>query len=126
MESDVLNGPKGRAGGPGREVGDRGRTRNARWRSTFLARQYRAELVVPAAAGVLDALTATEAEEPVVPASEMRALQTRIRELRRWKSEILKETLKVVGSKKYILQSLSWPKDGSEGGVKLDIHQYFH
>jgi transposase len=67
------------------------------------------------------ALTATGAEEPVVPASEYRSLQGHIRELQRllgkktMEAEILKEALEVsAGSKKHLLRSLSWPKDGSQ------------
>jgi len=66
------------------------------------------------------ALTATQSEEPVVPASEYRSLQGQIRELQRllgkktMEAEILKEALEVSsGSKKHLLRSLSWPKDGS-------------
>ena len=67
------------------------------------------------------ALTATGAEEPVVPASEYRSLQGHIRELQRllgkktMEAEILKKALEVsAGSKKHLLRSLSWPKDGSQ------------
>ncbi len=67
------------------------------------------------------ALTATGAEEPVVPASEYRSLQGQIRELQRllgkkaMEAEILKEALEFsAGSKKHLLRSLSWPKDGSQ------------
>lgn len=66
------------------------------------------------------ALTATQAEEEVVPASDYRALQSQIRELHRLlgkktlEAEILKEALEVsAGSKKHLLRSLSWPRDGS-------------
>ncbi len=66
------------------------------------------------------ALTATRAEEEVVPASDYRALQNQIRELHRLlgkktlEAEILKEALDVAaGPKKHLLRSLSWPKDGS-------------
>jgi transposase len=67
------------------------------------------------------ALTATQSEEPVVPASEYRTLQGQVRELQRllgkktMEAEILKEALEFsVGSKKHLLRSLSWPKDGSQ------------
>ncbi len=67
------------------------------------------------------ALTATQSEEAVVPASEYRSLQSQIRELQRllgkktMETEILKEALEVsAGSKKPLLRSLSWPKDGSQ------------
>ena len=67
------------------------------------------------------ALTATRAEEEVVPASDYRALQNQIRELHRLlgkktlEAEILKEALDVAaGPKKHLLRSLSWPKDGSQ------------
>lgn len=67
------------------------------------------------------ALTATQSEEPVVPASEYRLLQSQVRELQRllgkktMEAEILKEALEVsAGSKKHLLRSLSWPKDGSQ------------
>nr|CAM76817.1 transposase IS3/IS911 [Magnetospirillum gryphiswaldense MSR-1] len=63
------------------------------------------------------ALTATQADEEVVPASEYRSLQSQIRELQRLlgkktlESEILKEALEVAtGSKKHLLRSLSLPK----------------
>jgi len=63
------------------------------------------------------ALTATQADEEVVPASEYRSLQNQIRELQRLlgkktlESEILKEALEVAtGSKKHLLRSLSLPK----------------
>jgi transposase len=84
------------------------------------------------------ALAATSAQEEVVAASEYRALQNQIRELQRLlgkktleaeilkeelqrllgkktlEAEILKEALEVAaGSKKRLLRSLSWPKDGS-------------
>ena len=61
------------------------------------------------------------AEEPVVPASEYRSLQGQVRELQRllgkktMEAEILKEALDVsAGSKKHLLRSLSWAKDGSQ------------
>ena len=67
------------------------------------------------------ALTATQSEEPVVPASEYRSLQGQVRELQRllgkktMEAEILKEALEFsAGSKKHLLRSLSWPKDGSQ------------
>ena len=67
------------------------------------------------------ALVATGSEEPVVPASEYRALQGQVRELQRllgkksMETEILKEALEIsAGSKKHLLRSLSWPKDGSQ------------
>ena len=66
------------------------------------------------------ALTATQSEEAVVPASEYRALASQIRELQRLlgkktlEAEILKEALEVAaGPKKHLLRSLSWPKDSS-------------
>ena len=66
------------------------------------------------------ALTATQAEDEVVPASAFRAQQEQIRELQRLlgkkvlEHEILKEALEVAsGSKKHLLRSLSLPKDGS-------------
>ena len=66
------------------------------------------------------ALTATQAEEEVVPASSFRAQQEQIRELQRLlgkktlEVEILKEALEVAaGPKKHLLRSLSLPKDGS-------------
>lgn len=66
------------------------------------------------------ALTATRAEEEVVPASDYRMLQNQIRELHRLlgkktlEAEILKEALDATAdSKKHLLRSLSWPKDGS-------------
>ncbi|GEC37835.1 transposase [Sinorhizobium meliloti] len=54
------------------------------------------------------ALTATAAEEEVVPASEYRALQAQVKELQRllgkktMESEILKEALEIAGSPKKI------------------------
>ncbi len=66
------------------------------------------------------ALTATQAEEEVVPASSFRAQQEQIRELQRLlgkktlEVEILKEALEVAaGPKKHLLRSLSLAKDGS-------------
>jgi len=66
------------------------------------------------------ALTATGAEEEVVPASNYRALQNQIRELQRLlgkktlEAEILKEALEAAtGSKRGLLRSVSLPKDGS-------------
>jgi transposase len=66
------------------------------------------------------ALTATQAEEEVVPASAFRAQQEQIRELQRLlgkktlENEILKEALEFAsGPKKHLLRSLSLPKDGS-------------
>jgi transposase len=62
------------------------------------------------------ALTATAAEEPVVPASAYKALADQIRELQRllgkktMEAEILKEALDhATGSKKHMLRSLSLP-----------------
>lgn len=64
------------------------------------------------------ALTATAAEEEVVPASEYRALQNQVKELQRllgkktMEGEILKEALEIAtGSKKQMLRTLSLPKD---------------
>ena len=66
------------------------------------------------------ALTATAAEEEVVPASEYRALQNHVKELQRllgkktMEGEILKEALEIAtGPKKHLLRSLSLPKGGS-------------
>lgn len=66
------------------------------------------------------ALTATRAEEEVVPASALRASQEQIRELQRLlgkktlEAEILKEALEIATeSKKRTLRSLSLPRDGS-------------
>lgn len=63
------------------------------------------------------ALTATAAEEEVVPASEYRALQSQVKELQRllgkktMEGEILKEALEIAtGSKKQTLRSLSLPR----------------
>lgn len=63
------------------------------------------------------ALTATAAEEEVVPASEYRALQSQVKELQRllgkktMEGEILKEALEIAtGSKKQMLRSLSLPR----------------
>ena len=62
-------------------------------------------------------LTATAAEEEVVPASEYRALQSQVKELQRllgkktMEGEILKEALEIAtGSKKQMLRSLSRPR----------------
>lgn len=67
------------------------------------------------------ALTATRAEEEVVPASEYRALQNQVRELHRllgkktMEGEILKEALEVAaGSKKHLLRSLSCATGSSQ------------
>ena len=67
------------------------------------------------------ALTATQAEEEVVPASAFRAQQEQIRELQRLlgkktpEAEIPKEALDVAtSSKKAMLRSLSLPRDGSQ------------
>ena len=56
-----------------------------------------------------------------MPASEYRSLQGQVRELQRllgkktMEAEILKEALEFSsGSKKHLLRSLSWPKDGSQ------------
>ena len=66
------------------------------------------------------ALTATDAEEEVVPASAFRAQQEQIQELHRLlgkktlETEILKEALEVAaGPKKHLLRSLSLPKGNS-------------
>jgi len=66
------------------------------------------------------ALTATGAEEEVVPASDYRALQNQVRELHRLlgkktlEAEVLKEALEVAaGPKKGLLRSLSLPQGGS-------------
>ena len=65
------------------------------------------------------ALTATRAEEEVVPASALRASQEQIRELQRLlgkktlEAEILKEALEIATeSKKRTLRSLSLPREG--------------
>ena len=62
-------------------------------------------------------LTATAAEEEVVPASEYQALQNQVKELQRllgkktMEGEILKEALEIAtGSKKQTLRSLSLPR----------------
>lgn len=67
------------------------------------------------------ALTATGAEEDVVPASAFHAQQEQIRELQRLlgkktlETEILKEALEhATGSKKRLLRSLSLPRGGSQ------------
>ena len=64
-----------------------------------------------------EALTATAAEEEVVPVSEYRALQGQVKELQRllgkktMESEILKEALEIAGGpKKHLLRSLSLPR----------------
>ena len=66
------------------------------------------------------ALTATGAEEEVVPASDYRALHNQVRELQRLlgkktlEAEILKEALEVAaGPKKGLLRSLPLPRAGS-------------
>ena len=66
-------------------------------------------------------MTATQSEEAVVPASEYRSLQGQVRELQRllgkktMETEILKEALEFsTGSKKHLLRSLLWPRDGSQ------------
>lgn len=66
------------------------------------------------------ALTATGADEPVVPASDYQALQRQIRELQRLlgkktqEAEILKEALELASdSKKLLLRTASLPKGGS-------------
>jgi transposase len=63
------------------------------------------------------ALTATDAQEDVVPASEYRFLQNQVKELQRllgkktMEGEILKEALEIAtGPKKHLLRSLSLPK----------------
>ena len=59
------------------------------------------------------ALTAAGAEEPVVPASDYRALQGQVRELQRllgkktMEAEILKEALAIAAQKKPALRALS-------------------
>jgi transposase len=59
------------------------------------------------------ALTATGAEEAVVPASDYRALQGQLREMQRllgkktMEAEILKEALEVAAQKKPLLRALS-------------------
>lgn len=67
------------------------------------------------------ALTATSADEEVVPSSQYRALEQQVRELQRllgkktMEVEILKDALEVTSDlKKQTLRSLSWPK-GSIG-----------
>ena len=57
------------------------------------------------------ALTATQSEEAVVPASEYRSLQSQVRELQRL---LGKKTLEaeILKAKKHLLRSLSWPRDG--------------
>jgi transposase len=66
------------------------------------------------------ALTATEAQEEVVPASAYKALSEQVRELQRLlgkktlEVEILKEAIEIAsGPKKHLLRSLSLPKDTS-------------
>ena len=64
------------------------------------------------------ALTATAAEEEVVPASEYRALQAQVKELQRllgkktMEAEILREAVsRAAGPKKLLLRSISLPGD---------------
>ena len=66
------------------------------------------------------ALTATAAQEDVVPASEYRSLQNQVKELQRllgkkmMEGEILKEALEIAtGPRKQLLRSLSLPKGSS-------------
>ncbi|MGZ2505248.1 transposase [Rhizobium beringeri] len=61
-------------------------------------------------------MTATAAEEEVVPASEYRALRAQVKELQHllgkktMESEILKEALEIAGAQKRILRSISLPR----------------
>jgi transposase len=65
------------------------------------------------------ALAATNAGEPVVAASDYRALQGQVRELQRllgkktMEAEILREALDVAAPKKRPLRMLSWHEGGS-------------
>lgn len=66
------------------------------------------------------ALTGLDKDEPVVPASEVKAMKTRIRELERLlgrkteEAEILKEALELARKKKLFSPSSSPAKDGTK------------
>jgi transposase len=63
--------------------------------------------------------SALGADEAVVPASEAKALQARVRELERLlgkktlETEILREAVRLAREKKLISRASSWPKDDS-------------
>lgn len=124
-KSEVLNGPeRRRRRTPAEKLAIVAETEEAGVTVSLVARRYGIapnQLFRWRRLASQGALTATGAEEPVVPASEYRSLQGQIRELQRllgkkaMEAEILKEALEVsASSKKHLLRSLSWPKDGSQ------------
>jgi transposase len=125
LKSEVLNGPeRRRRRTPAEKLAIVAETQEPGVTVSLVARRHGIapnQLFLWRRLASQGALTATGAEEPVVPASEYRSLQGQIRELQRllgkkaMEAEILKEALEVsAGSKKHLLRSLSWPKDGSQ------------
>jgi transposase len=94
---------------PGVTVGPVARRHGIRPDQLFLWRELAAQ----------GALTATDAGEAVVAASDYRVLQGQIRELRRllgkktMEAEILREALDVAAPEKRPLRMLPWPGEGS-------------
>ena len=125
FKSEVLQGPeRRRRRTPAEKLAIVAETQEAGVTVSLVARRHGIapnQLVLWRRLASQGALTATQSEEPVVPASEYRSLQGQVRELQRllgkktMEAEILKEALEFSsGSKKHLLRSLSWPKDGSQ------------
>jgi transposase len=125
FKSEVLQGPeRRRRRTPAEKLAIVAETQEAGFTVSLVARRHGIapnQLFLWRRLASQGALTATQSEEPVVPASEYRSLLGQVRELQRllgkktMEAEILKEALEVsAGSKKHLLRSLSWPKDGSQ------------
>jgi putative transposase len=115
LKSEVLNGPeRRRRRTPAEKLAIVAETQEPGVTVSLVARRHGIapnQLFLWRRLASQGALTATEAEEPVVPASEYRSLQGQIRELQRllgkktMEAEILKEALEVsAGSKKHLLR----------------------
>jgi transposase len=124
LKSGVLNGPeRRRRRTPGEKLAIVAETQEPGVTVSLVARRHAIapnQLFLWRRLASQGALTATQSEEPVVPASEYRSLLGRVRDLQRllgkktMEAEILKEALEFsAGSKKHLLRSLWWPKDGS-------------
>ncbi len=122
-KSEVLSGPERRRWAPAEKLAIVAETYEPGMSVSLVARRHGIapnQLFSWRRLANQGALTATRAEEEVVPASDYRMLQNQIRELHRLlgkktlEAEILKEALDATaGPKKHLLRSLSWPKDGS-------------
>src|SRR5215218_9353150 len=124
LKSEVLNGPeRRRRRTPAEKLAIVAETQEPGVTVSLVARRHGIapnQLFLWRRLAAQGALTATQSEEAVVPASEYRALANQIRELQRLlgkktlEAEILKEALEVAaGPKKGLLRSVSLPQGGS-------------